>query len=124
MQPKIAYLVDENTAVADALDAALAAQEQEQPQSARRDSDMSEPMTKTELSGYKVAAEQGCAIVLDPGDVSRLLALVAATEAEVARLTAEVARLRGPVTTYKRGYGPGDGDSAALAAVSIGENDD
>jgi hydroxymethylpyrimidine/phosphomethylpyrimidine kinase len=47
-----------------------------------------------------------------------------AHKAEVVRLTAEVARLRGPVTTYKRGYGPGDGYSAALAAVSIGENDD
>ena len=39
-----------------------------------------------------------------------------AAHLEVARLTAEVERLRGPVTTYKRGYGPGDGDSAALAA--------
>jgi hypothetical protein len=42
---------------------------------------------------------------------------LAATQAEVARLTAEVERLRGPVTTYKRGYGPGDGDSAALRAA-------
>jgi hypothetical protein len=41
---------------------------------------------------------------------------LAAAQAEVARLTAEVERLRGPVATYKRGYGPGDGDSAALAA--------
>ena len=43
-------------------------------------------------------------------------AALAAAQAEVARLTAEVERLRGAVTTYKRGYGPGDGDSAALAA--------
>jgi hypothetical protein len=43
-----------------------------------------------------------------------IIAALAAAQAEVARLTAEVARLRGPVTTYKRGYGPGDGDSAAL----------
>jgi hypothetical protein len=41
-----------------------------------------------------------------------------AHKAEVVRLTAEVARLRGAVTIYKRGYGPGDGDSAAhLSAV-------
>ena len=38
-----------------------------------------------------------------------------ALRARVAVLTAENERLRGPVTYYKRGFGPGDGPSAALA---------
>ena len=49
---------------------------------------------------------------------------LAAAQAEVARLTAEVERLRGPVTTYKRGYGPGDGDSATLAAQEQEQTND
>ena len=35
-----------------------------------------------------------------------------ALQADNARLREEIARLRGPVTTYKKGYGVGDGDAA------------
>jgi hypothetical protein len=35
-----------------------------------------------------------------------------ALQAENMRLREEIARLRGPVTTYKKGYGVGDGDAA------------
>ena len=37
-----------------------------------------------------------------------------AQAARIAELEAEVVRLRGPVIEYRRGFGPGDGDSAAL----------
>jgi cell division septum initiation protein DivIVA len=33
-------------------------------------------------------------------------------QADNARLLEEIARLRGPVTYYKKGYGPGDGYAA------------
>ena len=36
--------------------------------------------------------------------------------ARVAELEGEIERLRGPVTQYVKGYGPGDGESAALKA--------
>ena len=46
--------------------------------------------------------------------------VIDAQAAEIARLRAVVERLeatqhRGPVVTYKRGFGPGDGDGATLA---------
>ena len=40
-------------------------------------------------------------------DADRIEALTAENE----RLRADVVRLRGPVVTYKKGFGPGDGDS-------------
>ena len=53
-------------------------------------------------------------------DFQAILAHIEAQAAEIARLRAVVERLeaaqhRGPVVTYKRGFGPGDGDGAALA---------
>ena len=50
-------------------------------------------------------------------DASGIVALVNAAEpllAEVLAGRAEIARLRGAVTEYRKGFGPSDGDSAAL----------
>ena len=53
-------------------------------------------------------------------DLRTILAHIDAQAAEIARLREAVERLdagqnRGPVVTYKRGFGPCDGDNAILA---------
>lgn len=59
-----------------------------------------------------------------PETLAGIVALVNAAEpmldelerlrSDVARLSDEVAHLRGPLITYRKGFGPGDGDSAVV----------
>jgi len=45
-------------------------------------------------------------------DLYGALKKIEALQADNARLREEIVRLRGPVTYYKKGYGPGDGYAA------------
>ena len=45
-------------------------------------------------------------------DLHSALKKIEALQADNARLREEIVRLRGPVTYYKKGYGPGDGYAA------------
>ena len=56
------------------------------------------------MNGNGLGAERELALM---GEVQRL-------RKELAAANDERARLRGPVVEYKRGFGPGDSDSAAL----------
>ena len=46
------------------------------------------------------------------GVINAQAEVMAALRADNARLREEIVRLRGPVTYYKKGYGPGDGYAA------------
>jgi len=61
-------------------------------------------------AAHEIAYSKGM-LPNDQAAASVIAAKLAEKDAEIARLTAENQRLRGPVITYQKGFGPGDGEA-------------